>query len=50
TQGMKEAEMPLIAEYIATTLRGRNDPSVVKGVRARVAELCAKFPVYPTSA
>jgi glycine hydroxymethyltransferase len=50
TQGMKEAEMPLIAEYIATTLRGRNDPSVVKGIRARVAELCAKFPVYPTSA
>ena len=50
TQGMKEAEMPLIAEYIATTLRGRNDPSVVKSVRARVAELCAKFPVYPTSA
>ena len=50
TQGMKESEMPLIAEYIATTLRGRNDPSIVKGVRAKVAELCAKFPVYPTSA
>ena len=50
TQGMKESEMPLIAEYIATTLRGRKDPSVVASVRTRVAELCAKFPVYPTSA
>ncbi|MFM9137508.1 MAG: serine hydroxymethyltransferase, partial [Actinomycetota bacterium] len=50
TQGMKESEMPLIAEYIATTLRGRKDPSIVASVRSRVAELCAKFPVYPTSA
>jgi glycine hydroxymethyltransferase len=25
TQGMREAEMPLIAEYIVTTLRNRND-------------------------
>jgi glycine hydroxymethyltransferase len=47
TQGMTEKEMPLIAEYIATTLRGRNDPAVVADVRAKVAALCAKFPVYP---
>ena len=47
TQGMTEKEMPLIAEYIATTLRGRNDPAVVAEVRAQVAALCAKFPVYP---
>ena len=47
TQGMTEKEMPLIAEYIATTLRGRNDPAVVSEVRAKVAALCAKFPVYP---
>jgi glycine hydroxymethyltransferase len=47
TQGMTEKEMPLIAEYIATTLRGRNDPAVVAEVRAKVAALCAKFPVYP---
>jgi glycine hydroxymethyltransferase len=46
TQGMTEKEMPLIAEYIATTLRGRNDPAVVAEVRAKVAALCAKFPVY----
>ena len=48
TQGMTQTEMPLIAEYIATTLRGRNDPSIVAEVRAKVAALCAKFPVYPT--
>jgi len=48
TQGMTEKEMPLIAEYIATTLRGRNDPAIVAEVRAKVAALCAKFPVYPT--
>jgi glycine/serine hydroxymethyltransferase len=39
--------MPLIAEYIAATLRGRNNPAVVAEVRAKVAALCAKFPVYP---
>ena len=48
TQGMTEKEMPLIAEYIATTLRGRNDPAIVAAVRAKVASLCARFPVYPT--
>ncbi len=48
TQGMTKTEMPLIAEYIATTLRGRNDPAIVAEVRAEVAALCAKFPVYPT--
>ena len=48
TQGMTQTEMPLIAEYIATTLRGRNDTAIVAQVRAKVAALCAKFPVYPT--
>ena len=46
TQGMREAEMPLIAEYIVTTLRNRNDVAKVAEVRAKVAQLCAKFPVY----
>ena len=50
TQGMREAEMPLIAEYIATTLRKRNDPAAVAEVRGKVAALCAKFPVYPKRA
>ncbi len=46
TQGMRESEMPLIAEYIVTTLRNRNDATKVAEVRAKVAQLCAKFPVY----
>jgi glycine hydroxymethyltransferase len=46
TQGMREAEMPLIAEYIVTTLRNRSDAAKVAEVRAKVAQLCAKFPVY----
>jgi len=47
TQGMREPEMALIAQYIATTLRDRNNPTAVSEVRAKVAALCAKFPVYP---
>jgi glycine hydroxymethyltransferase len=47
TQGMTEKEMPLIAKFIAEALRHRDDPSAVGRVRAQVADLCAKFPVYP---
>jgi glycine/serine hydroxymethyltransferase len=43
---MREAEMPLIAEYIVTTLRNRKDAGKVAEVRNKVAQLCAKFPVY----
>ena len=46
TQGMKESEMAEIAEFIARTLRGRDDDSVVEAVRADVAELCGKFTPY----
>jgi glycine hydroxymethyltransferase len=46
TQGMKEPEMVLIAELIATALRNRTDSAALAKVRSDVAELCAKFPVY----
>ena len=46
TQGMKEPEMVLIAELIATALRNRTDSDALAKVRSDVAELCAKFPVY----
>lgn len=46
TQGMCETEMPLIAEYIVTTLRNRNDPAKIAEVRAKVRQLCARFPIY----
>jgi glycine hydroxymethyltransferase len=47
TQGMKEAEMPVIASLIAEALRHRDDAAAVATVKAKVAALCAKFPVYP---
>ncbi len=47
TQGMKEAEMADIASLIAEALRHRADQSAVAAVKAKVAALCARFPVYP---
>lgn len=47
TQGMKEAEMPIIASLIAEALRHRDDSAAIATVRAKVADLCSKFPVYP---
>ena len=46
TQGMREGEMSTIADFIVTTLKGRNDTKVVGDVRAKVAALCAAFPAY----
>jgi glycine hydroxymethyltransferase len=47
TQGMREAEMPVIASLIAEALRHREDPAAVASVRAKVANLCSRFPAYP---
>ena len=47
TQGMTEAEMPLIAGFIARALRHRDDAAELAMVRKEVAELCARFPAYP---
>ena len=47
TQGMTEAEMPVIASLIAEALRRRDDAAAVAAVKSKVAALCAKFPVYP---
>jgi glycine hydroxymethyltransferase len=46
TRGMREAEMPLIAELIADALRGYQDETVLADVRARVCALTARFPVH----
>ena len=46
TQGMKEPEMVQIADFIARTLRNREDEQEIAAVRAEVAELCNQFPVY----
>ncbi len=47
TQGMTEAQMPVIAELLARTLRGHDDPAVLAAVRADVAALCADYVPYP---
>ena len=47
TQGMTEAEMPVIASLIAEARRHRDDAAAVATVKSKVAALCAKFPVYP---
>jgi len=39
--------MTEIADLITETLRNRSDASAVAAVRAKVAALCARFPVYP---
>ncbi len=49
TQGMTEEQMPLIAGFIARTLRDRTDTAAVAAVRAEVAALCAEFPAYPAT-
>jgi len=46
TQGMTEAEMPVIAALIATALRHVDDADALAAVKADVAALCAKFPAY----
>jgi glycine hydroxymethyltransferase len=46
TQGMREGEMSNIADFIVTTLKGRNDSVVIEEVRTKVAALCAAFPAY----
>ncbi len=47
TRGMGEAEMDLIAEYIARVLAAPDDDRVHGMVRAEVRQLCKKFPLYP---
>jgi len=46
TQGMKEAEMTLIGELIARTLKAGDDEAELSAVKVAVAELCARFAPY----
>jgi glycine hydroxymethyltransferase len=50
TTGMGEAEMAVVGALIGRSLRQRNDEAALAAVRAEVAELCAAFPPYPSSA
>jgi len=46
TRGFKEAEAKQVAHFIADVLDNPNDPDNIAKVRAQVAELTKRFPVY----
>ena len=46
TRGFTEIEAEKIAHLIADVLDAPEDAAVIERVRGKVAELCAKFPVY----
>jgi glycine hydroxymethyltransferase len=47
SRGMKEAEMRQIGEMIAAIIREPESQEVKEKVRGQVAEITAKFPMYP---
>jgi glycine hydroxymethyltransferase len=48
TRGMKEAQMPPIAEWIVAAMRAHADPTRLEALHASVRELCRQFPVPGT--
>ncbi len=46
TRGMKEPEMTLIADYIATVLRAPEDLTVAESVKQKVISLCDQFSIH----
>ena len=47
TRGMAEAEMDVIAGFIARVLADPDDEAVGTMVRTEVQALCDRFPLYP---
>jgi len=47
TRGMKEPEMRAIAKWIASALEHRSDAAKLGRIRAEVAEMAQRFPLYP---
>jgi glycine hydroxymethyltransferase len=46
TRGFKEAEATMLAGWICDILDDINNETVIGEVKAKVAELTARFPVY----
>lgn len=46
TRGLKEAEMERVAGWIARALENIENESALRDIRAEVAELCRRFPLY----
>jgi glycine hydroxymethyltransferase len=49
TRGFGETECRDLAHWIADVLDDHANPSVIEGVRQKVLDVCARFPVYGTS-
>ncbi len=49
SRGMKEAEFSEIASIITTTFKVREEETELQKLRERVADLCARFPLYESS-
>ena len=47
SRGMGEAEMDLVAQYIARALASPEDDAALAMVRTEVEALCRRFPLYP---
>lgn len=47
TRGMKENEMKMIALFIDRAIKNLENEEMLAGIKLEVAELCAKFPLYP---
>ena len=47
TRGMKENEMKMIATFIDRAIKNVENETVLARIKTEVAELCAKFPLYP---
>lgn len=46
TREMKEPEMRIIGQWISDIIKDRNNIELQQQIKAKVKELCAKFPVY----
>jgi glycine hydroxymethyltransferase len=49
TRGFGETEASDLAGWIADILDSKGDDTVIANVKAKVAAVCAKFPVYAKS-
>ena len=47
TRGMKEREMETVGDLLDEVLAGMGKKEVAAAVRAKVAQLCTPFPLYP---
>ena len=46
TRGMKQKEMNIIGEWIATALKNPQDMNVQNRLKNQVQELCQQFPLF----